>query len=228
MTQSISICIPCYEMHGRGVEFLTRLLVSINQQTYRNFEVVVSDHSVTDEIRNCLLPFDTKFQITYIKNDYNRGNSSANVNVAISYAKNSLIKIMFQDDFFINENALSIISRCENGWGAVGFVHTDKTASQFFRPFLPRLNGLIALGNNTMGCPSVLHFHKKPETIFDEELIWLMDCEFYQRLLAIYGIPIIYDEICLAVRLWEDSLSGSVTDIIKSKELEYVKGKYGF
>ena len=228
MTEPISICIPCYEMRGRGVEFLTRLMISINQQTYRDFEVVISDHSISDDIRDCLLPFDTKFPITYIKNDYKRGNSSANTNVAISYAKNNLIKVMFQDDFFTNEAALSTISQCKNGWGAVSFIHTNEDASQFFRPFLPKLNGLIATGNNTMGCPSVLHFYKTPETVFDEELIWLMDCEFYQRLLAIYGPPTIYNEICLAVRLWGESVSGLVSEERKSKELDYVKGKYGF
>jgi glycosyltransferase involved in cell wall biosynthesis len=224
----VSVCIPCYSMRGRGQEFLNKLLNTIELQNYKNFEVVISDHSEDEKILEVCKFYDTKFKITYIKNDYKRGNSSANVNVAISYAKNKLIKIMFQDDFFVNENALTEISYLSGGWGASPFIHTDENASSFFRPFLPSFHGKIALGQNTIGCPSVIHFFKDEKTRFDENTIWLMDCDFYQQLYNKYGSPSILTQINLAVRIWGDSVSGHVTEEVKNNELKYIKEKYGF
>ena len=41
----ISICIPTYAMNGKGVEMLKRCLDSIKDQTYRDFEIVISDNT---------------------------------------------------------------------------------------------------------------------------------------------------------------------------------------
>ena len=41
----MSIAIPTYESKGRGVEFLDDLFRTIEIQTFKDFEVVVSDHS---------------------------------------------------------------------------------------------------------------------------------------------------------------------------------------
>ncbi len=48
----ISVCIPTYEMAGHGAAFLLRALESIKQQTIKDLEVVVSDHSENEEIRD--------------------------------------------------------------------------------------------------------------------------------------------------------------------------------
>jgi glycosyltransferase involved in cell wall biosynthesis len=225
---SVSVCIPCYSMRGKGQEFLNTLLHSIEMQSYKNFEVVISDHSEDEKVLEVCKLYDTKFKISYIKNDYKRGNSSANVNVAISNANHKLIKVMFQDDFFVNENALKEISTLPDGWAATPFIHTDENASSFFRPFLPLFHDKIALGQNTLGCPSVIHFFKDVQTRFDENTIWLMDCDFYQQLYNKYGSPRILKQINLAVRIWGDSVSGHVTEEVKSNEFRYIKEKYGF
>ena len=48
----ISIVIPTYESKGKGVLFLSELMDTIDNQTYRNFEIIISDHSFDDEIKN--------------------------------------------------------------------------------------------------------------------------------------------------------------------------------
>ena len=45
----MSIAIPTYEVKGRGVEFLNDLFRTIEIQTFKDFEVVVSDHSKDDK-----------------------------------------------------------------------------------------------------------------------------------------------------------------------------------
>ena len=50
----ISICIPTYEFKGDGVKYLSELLDSLRKQTFKNFDIVVSDHSLDDKIINPL------------------------------------------------------------------------------------------------------------------------------------------------------------------------------
>ena len=44
---SVSVIIPCYEMFGKGAIHLSRSLEMLAAQTWKNFEVVISDHSQT-------------------------------------------------------------------------------------------------------------------------------------------------------------------------------------
>ena len=47
----VSICIPTYEANGLGVKLLKTLIDSIIIQTYPNIEIIISDHSINDEIK---------------------------------------------------------------------------------------------------------------------------------------------------------------------------------
>ena len=47
----ISICIPTWEQYGKGVNFLKNNFDRILTQTYKNFNVIISDHSKNDEIK---------------------------------------------------------------------------------------------------------------------------------------------------------------------------------
>ena len=47
----ISICIPCYEMSGKGHKYLEHNLNHIVSQNYKNFEVIISDQSQDDKIK---------------------------------------------------------------------------------------------------------------------------------------------------------------------------------
>jgi GT2 family glycosyltransferase len=78
----MSIAIPCYEMNGRGVEMLSHSLSVLKQQTFTDFEVVVSDHSVDNDIYN-ICQNQKLLNIKYIRNEQKRGSSSANINNAI-------------------------------------------------------------------------------------------------------------------------------------------------
>jgi glycosyltransferase involved in cell wall biosynthesis len=48
----ISICIPTYEFKGDGVKYLSELFDTLRVQTFQDFNIVVSDHSVDDEIHD--------------------------------------------------------------------------------------------------------------------------------------------------------------------------------
>ena len=63
MNNKLSIVIPTYEAGGRGPSFLTDLFKSIEIQTNKNFEIVVSDHSETGLIYDVVLQWKDKFNI---------------------------------------------------------------------------------------------------------------------------------------------------------------------
>ena len=226
-SRPISVCIPCYEMHGKGVEFLRRLLDSLCKQTFKDFEVVISDQSKTsDAICQCAKDYGSVLNIVYIK--HLGSSASSNMNHAIKSSSHELIKPLFQDDFLINSHALFEVSQCERGWGASHFIHTNQSENRFFNKRIPRWDDAVLSGMNFIGCPSVIHFFKSDQTYFDDKLEWLMDCEFYYLLYRIYGEPKIYPSLHLCVRLWDDSVTHHISAETKKKEEAYVRLKYGY
>ena len=105
----ISIAIPTWESHGRGVEFLDDLLRTIEIQTFKDYEVCISDHSEDNSIFDKVLEFEDRIDFCYERNKNNKGNGPANTNRAIKMCSGEIVKVMFQDDFFYDDEALEKI-----------------------------------------------------------------------------------------------------------------------
>ena len=60
----ISICIPAY----KRVIDLERLLNSIATQTFKNFEVIITDDSPADTVKDFLKNYQHNFTLHYFKN----------------------------------------------------------------------------------------------------------------------------------------------------------------
>jgi glycosyltransferase involved in cell wall biosynthesis len=223
MDLKLSICVPVYEMKGKGAYFLYRLLETIHNQSYNNYEVVVSDHSIGEELKNVCSRFN---RIVYLKNEEKRGSSSANINNAIKNSNGDIIKPIFQDDFFSSRETFSTLTASINEsdkWGATGFNHIY--GNDTFRYAIPYYNNNIINGVNTIGAPSTVFFREK--FYFDENLIWFMDCEFYHRLYLKFGNPKIINDCCVTIDTGDHSISSSITEEIIEKEKKYIKNLYG-
>jgi glycosyltransferase involved in cell wall biosynthesis len=229
----ISICVPVYEMNGMGLVYLYHLLMSLKKQTYKNFEVVISDHSTNDEIEKAVSQV-TSMDIKYFRYTENKGKSSCNLNNAIKNSTGVIIKPLFQDDVLIGNEILQKIAYLyetdeKTKWGAFGFVHIDKENNPISfpnKPQIPAMNPDIGIGVNTFGCPSVCFFVKDlPNTLFDDELVWLMDCEFYHKMNVLYGEPTLIGDYDVAVRIWE-SFTAEVPEEVKVREDKYVREKH--
>lgn len=227
-----SIVIPTWEQYGNGVKFLKQLLISIHEQTYDDFEIIISDHSINYEIRN-LCDLFKHLNIRYIRNEKNRGNSPANLNNALKIANGEIIKIMFQDDFFINNNSLNLISNFFNenscNWIVNGCCHTNDGIN-YERFMIPYWNDEILHGVNTISSPSVLSFINDDILFFDENLIMLMDCDYYHSLYTRYGLPCVLPDYLIANRLHKHQISSLYNknlndeiNIVKNKNYEFRK-----
>lgn len=225
----ISVCIPTWEQGGFGQKYLQELLSSILMQTTERLEVVISDHSKDDKILELLPSFESYLDLNYIKFSEKFGNSPANTNNAIKYAKNDIIKIMFQDDFFYDKRALELIltefesDDCK--WLVTGSNHTNDDGKTITNSMTPYWNDSILFGVNTISSPSVLAFRKNLNCVFDEELTMLMDCDLYYQLYCDYGLPIILNKALVTNRLHPNQIS-SWYDKDISDEIKYIKHKY--
>ena len=228
----ISIAIPTWESYGRGAEFLDDLLRTIEIQTFKDFEVCISDHCENDYVFNVVKDFEDKFNIVYSKNDENRGNGPSNTNKAIDMCSGDIIKVMFQDDFFYDDESLEKINNefmdSDKMWLVNGCNHTKNDGHSFYWEMYPSWNNNFLEGVNTISSPSVLSFRKEVDNRFDETLVSFMDCEFYYGMNEKYGQPIFLNDVLISNRVGDYQISSNIKNKaeLQSRESEYCKKKY--
>lgn len=225
----ISITIPTYEMDGFGKLFLDNSLTYISKQTFKEFEVVVSDHSESDEIQNVCSKFNT-LDINYIKNVNDRGSSSANLNNAIHHSKYNIIKFLMQDEYLYDKNTLLDIKKIFDdekiNWVVTGCLYGASPEKEIGK-MIPNYTDKIIEGENTIGSPSVVSIRKTDDLeLFDKDLIWLMDCDYYKRLYDKWGNPTIMSEYKIFVNQHEHQVTNKISSNLKNMETELVKKKY--
>jgi glycosyltransferase involved in cell wall biosynthesis len=230
----ISICIPTTELiysNGKvmGPHMLNHLLRSISTQTYTNYEIIISDQSKTDVIKNECDNWDN-LNIKYYKNETGFGSAAKNLNFAFTKASGEYIKPIFQDDYFFSPNTLEyIVNNLEkNTWGFVGTYHCmENDINNLIRPLSPTWGDSINIlsGENTVSGPSVMFF-KNDNNFFDEDLCWLNDVEFYYRLYIKYGLPLLLPKQEIVQRLRVEGVSNTLSSKIKEEERVYVLCKH--
>lgn len=227
MNPLVSVCITTHQ-HARAVEMLATLLYSTLIQDYPNYEVVVSDDSQNDDVMNfCKVYSETREHSAPVRWVRNRrpGKSSINMNNAIDHAQGEIIKPMFGDDYFVANDTLSqLVAGLYDHWGVCTSTHSNDREDHV--PYPHTSVRELALGNNVYGCPSAVIF-RKTDLRFDEELIWLMDCEFYARMYQKYGYPSFISNVKVGIREWDGQVSNtSAHGSVRLREAEYVGRKY--
>jgi len=188
-TPYISICIPAYQR----VAYLQRLLESICSQDYADFEVLVSDDSRDDSVKDLVDQFGAVLPIRYVKNAVPLG-TPANWNAAISQATGAWIKLMHDDDWFSRPNALSLFAQATSAGRKfifsdydnkyeenADFVQKTDLSAAWEKRIFDEPMSLLAY--NVIGPPSVTMFHKSIRETYDERLKWRVDMEYYVRIL---------------------------------------------
>ncbi len=229
---TISVCIPVYDMHRRGAEYLRVALRSLECQTFRDFEVIVSDQSTTTEIRDlCTRDFPGT---VWLKCASSHMSASTNTNNAIDFASGLVIKPLFQDDF-LQPDALAIVAKnCVHSrrtWCALKCISTDETGVPRFSPHHPRWmsDDDMFSGRNYLGSPSTVAWPAVLNVRFDPSLINLMDLEIYMAISRRLGSPAFCtDDNYVVIRQWGGSVTNTVvTSGLTSCESKYFRTKYG-
>jgi glycosyltransferase involved in cell wall biosynthesis len=193
MTPFVSICIPAY----KRLNYLQRLIESIRLQTYKNYEVIITDDSDIDSsVYDYVISKASDLKIVYYKNSTPLG-SPKNWLASISHAKGEWIKIMHDDDYFTSPDSLQRfvyqvdlnVDCIFSGYHAVyenGDIKNKTISTLQFNHFIHKPLNLFS--GNIIGPPSVMMFRKSVKETFDERLKWIVDWELYIRLAYKYKL----------------------------------------
>ena len=185
----VSIAIPYYAKMKNAQVFMDRLLASIRSQTFQDYEIVITD----------------------------KGGMAENTNNAIKASNGELIKIMYQDDYFIDKYALKrIVDAFKGQWLICGANNNPH----------PYWTDDIHTGNNKLGSPSALTIRNDKPLLFDENLGWLLDCDYYRRMYDKYGEPTILDEVNIKIGIHKGQATNTMGEEVKLKEHKYMKNKW--
>ena len=221
----VSICIPTHEMNGKGAEYLEILFDTIKQQTYSNIEVVVSDQSTDENIKNLCEVWNNDLDVKYIYFDGER-KSTVNMNNAVKHTTGEIIKPMMCDDYFCTSNCIELMVKALEDNPDKGHYYQEHNELGNF--MIPRYHDEIHRGNNTISCPSVVAVRRTEDLIlFDEKVLYRMDCEWYKRLAMEFGPPVIIEEPSVINRIHKDSVTTEIASKQEEKdaELQYVINK---
>lgn len=226
----ISVAIPTWEVSGLGPSYLDYSFNILANQTFKDFEVVISDHSMDDFIKSVCASWGSVLDIKYYENTIGRGKIAPNLNNAIRFCNGSYIKILFQDDFLYDENSLNHISSAIDSnnpnWIVTACVHT-KDCESVYDHMIPFYHDEIYKGINTISCPTVLTIKNDKDLLyFDESLNWLVDVEYYKRLYDKFGLPLIVTEVCAVNRDSEVRTTNMMTSFQKNEEAIKVSKMY--
>lgn len=191
MTPLVSICIPAYE---RPV-YLKRLLDSVAKQTFKDFEVIITDDSSSDAVEELLFESNYKFELSYQRNRHPLG-TPRNWMEGIKLASGQWIKIMHDDDWFTDRYSLeNFAAHIDEGADVLfsGYLSFDEKSSQSLQKTISqntfqliRKDPHRLFANNLIGPPSVVLFRKSMQELYDPQLKWLVDLEAYVRMIRRY------------------------------------------
>ena len=183
----ISICIPAY----KRPENIDRLLHSISIQTFKDFEIIITDDSPDESLKPVLQKYG-QLPIFYYKNEKPLGTPD-NWNHGISLAKGEWIKLIHDDDWFVDENSLA-------AFAAATSTKKRFISCRYYNVFpsgekeMPGFPGnwkdkiinepMMLLATNVIGPPSVTLIHSSIKQAYDTFLQWRVDIEYYVRILS--------------------------------------------
>lgn len=184
----ISICIPAF----KRVTHLQRLLESLTVQLYHHYEVIITDDSPDESVKQLADRFAASLPLFYSKNDPAAG-SPGNWNIAMQKAKGDWIILLHDDDWFASPGSLNkfadaarhttcdfIFSACNNIFSSGKEVHEFLTG---WKKEMLEESTLNLFYQNVIGHPSTVMHRKDDQVVYDTRYKWVVDIDFYVRYL---------------------------------------------
>jgi glycosyltransferase involved in cell wall biosynthesis len=206
----ISICIPAY----KKPEFVIRAIQSIQKQSYKQVEIIISDDSPNEDIKIAIQSYISELNIKYYHNQPAL-KSPKNWNNAISLSTGDYFMLLHQDDWLETVDCLATYINAFDAHPKAQFVFCKNTAIQpdGTQLTLQYLTSLLKdmgkrpnhiLRANVIGPPSNTMLKRGVGVNYDENYIWLVDVDYYVSLLN-KGYEYVYlDAHLVSIGLHED------------------------
>jgi len=207
----VSVCLPTYN----GAQFVRFAIESVLNQSYSDFELIVSDDASTDGTLEIVS--DVRDERLRVYRNTTRLGLVGNWNRCISLAQGRYITLLHQDDVMHPENLRRKIEALDR-YPSAGFAYSNIqridaegtvvgghwlsqpesdavfSSEQVFR--------MIAFSGNPISCPSVVVRQECYQRLglFDARLPFAADLEMWMRIAAHYDViylaePLIYQRI---------------------------------
>jgi glycosyltransferase involved in cell wall biosynthesis len=180
MESKVSICIPAY----CEVDFLDAAIKSCLSQKFTNFELIVTDDTPDDSIKEVVSRFAVSDgRISYYRNLGTSG-AAGNSNYAVSKARGEWIKFLYHDDLFASDNSLGeFVAHIDNA----DFIFSPciqvkentrriyKIKDEYYKKLrTDPVRTILNLGN-VIGAPSAIMIKKSIFSPFAENMVWKFD-----------------------------------------------------
>jgi glycosyltransferase involved in cell wall biosynthesis len=188
----ISICIPTY----KNVDYLQRLLQSIAIQTFKDYEIVITDNSPDNSVEQLVKALSDQLSIRYYRNDPPT-NMGENFNLVMQKAGGKWIKMMHDDDWFADKNSLQLYADAAIQFPECNFIFsacnnfdlktgkTEKHELNAGKRLLLESSFYNLYFDNVIGHPSTV-MHKNIDVLYDSSFKWVIDIDFYIRFFEKY------------------------------------------
>lgn len=185
----ISITIPTY----KNVPLLKRLLDSIATQTFGDYEVIITDDTPDESVQELVHAYSQIKNLKYFKNNMPLG-TPENWNEGIRKASGDWIKIMHHDDWFSRNDALELLSnQTQQNVDCIFFAYknvyqNNQEQTEEVIASAKEVENLLKtpwllFASNKIGPPSVTMIRQSILEVYDNQLKWRVDTEFYIRLI---------------------------------------------
>ncbi len=255
----VSICIPAY----KDVEGIRRLLRSIAESEYKDYEVIITDDTPDESISDAVSSFEkdnSVISVRYVHNTEALG-PAGNWNHSISLASGEYIKIMHQDDWFTDSKSLgkfadmldkdpdAVLAFSGSRQVDLSTERSDGSSSEmrdkastdepgmnyeyYDRHITPEHLELVKKDGHNLflggyiGAPSAV-IYRNCDVRFDDKLKWLIDSDFYIRLLERKNVFANTDEplVCIGVSSAQLTNSCASDKDVNISEHKYLYEKY--
>ena len=222
----LSVCIPAY----KNPETLKHALHCLQIQTFRDFEVIVTDDSPNNSVENVIrsIDFPADIPLHYFRNNPALG-TPENWNEAMRKANGDFILLHHHDDWLTQAQSLEkliipLLHHPQAGF-SFGMVDIFDTQSQKLlyrntltaekRKILETQPEQLTVGN-FIGPPTAVLFRRNEKLWFDSKIKWLVDTDFFIRLVRLSPVFEYVPEPLVGIGIHETQVTKSV---LKDKNL---------
>ena len=200
-TPKISLAIPYHDAPHTAF-FLSRILKSIHEQSFKDYEIVL----------------------------LKKGRMGETYNECIRRSKGEYIKLMGIDDYFYQPDSLAEIvtgfEQCPQAWWlASACLHDDGINVGHLHT--PSWNDNLYAGYNTIGGFACVTIRNKDVPPISEDLDWIVDVDWYWRIFQQHGLPYVITKPNVVVGVGLHQTTHTLSQEQKEKEWEYGRNKYG-
>ena len=238
----VSVIIPT---HNRP-EFLRLAIISVLNQTFQDFEILVVDDASTDDTHSVVASF-TDRRLKYICQEVNKG-PAASRNTGLNFSTSDYIAFLDDDDEWLPDKLCKQINLLENSPSKVGGVYTgytviDRNSGKILAREIRTKTGNIfdeLIIGNVIGATSSLLLRKEcfdRVGLFDENMLFSEDWDMWIRISKVFHFECIKellvkwyvhdkDKLTLNLEALANGIEIMVTKYGKSPEVKKNYSRY--